>query len=145
VSAGQFLYPQTRRSVSPMALAGFAVATLFLAGAIHISTILLVPEVAQSDGWSRLAGFAGEGKFAEVPTDGSNAAGVTGLDPLFLNGACGIDLSDNPAAISLEASGLFWSLALYDAQGTITFSLKTAPRARAGCGCLSPPQSRMPI
>jgi uncharacterized membrane protein len=123
MSAGQFLYPEMRRGLSLVALAGFVVATLFLAGAIHITTILLVPEVAGSDGWSRLAQFAGEGKFVEVPTDGSNAAGVTGLDPLFLNGACGIDVGDNPAAISLDAGGLFWSLALYDPQGTITFSL----------------------
>jgi uncharacterized membrane protein len=132
MSADHFLYPELRRGLSLTAMAGFLVATLFLAGAIHITTILLVPQVAESDGWSRLAQFAGEGKFVEVPTDGSNTSGVTGLDPLFLNGACGIDLGDNPAAISLDASGLFWSLALYDPQGTITFSLndRTATEGR---------------
>jgi uncharacterized membrane protein len=115
-----------------MAIAAFVVGTLCLAGAVHISTILLVPEVAEADGWSRLAAVAGERKFAEIRDGGSGAGAVPGLDPMFLNGACSIDLSENPAAISLEARGLFWSLALYDPQGTITFSLndRTATEGR---------------
>ena len=39
---------------------------LLLAGAIHISTILLVPRFAETDGWSRLAPLAGTDRFREI-------------------------------------------------------------------------------
>jgi uncharacterized membrane protein len=48
---------------------------------------------------------------------------VPGLDPLFVNGACRIRLHDAPAAVTTGADERFWSLALYDPQGTIIFSL----------------------
>jgi hypothetical protein len=77
------------------AVAIFVAATLFLSGAVHICTILLIPMVAETDGWSRLAAFAGEDEFVEVraPAPGPAAAGaapatVAGLDPLFVTGAC---------------------------------------------------------
>ena len=102
----------------------FAAATLMLAGAVHICAILLVPAVARADGWSRLLAFAGEARFAEAPLKGAAHEGVLGLDPLFVTGACRILLGEGAAAdLSMEATGRFWSLALYDPDGTIIFSL----------------------
>ena len=45
--------------------ATFVAGTLLAAGAIHICVILLVPMLAKSDGWSRLAPFAGVNSFSE--------------------------------------------------------------------------------
>jgi len=104
-------------------LAAFVVGVLFLAGAIHVSTILLVPTLARSDGWSRLAASAGADEFAEIRVTGAQAANLVGLDPLFVNGACRLRLGDTPAGIAVEARDRFWSLALYDPQGIIIFSL----------------------
>jgi uncharacterized membrane protein len=101
----------------------FLVGTVLLAGAIHICTILLVPSFAQSDGWSRLAAMAGEDHFAAVPTLSAESDGVAGLDPLFVNGACRLRLGAAPAGITVEARDRLWSLALYNPQGTIIFSL----------------------
>ena len=42
-------------------LATFLGGVLFLAGAIHILAILLVPALAERDGWSRLVAFGGTG------------------------------------------------------------------------------------
>jgi uncharacterized membrane protein len=104
-------------------IAAFLIGILFLAGAIHISTILLVPALARNDGWSRLVALAGVDEFAEIRVTGAEAASVVGLDPLFVNGACRLKLADAPAGIAVEAPDRFWSLALYDPQGTIIFSL----------------------
>ena len=76
----------------------------------------------KADGWSRLAPFAGEDRFTEIPVADAEA-GVAGLDPLFVNGACRLDLADAPAGITVEARDRFWSLALYDPTGAIIFSL----------------------
>jgi uncharacterized membrane protein len=103
--------------------AAFIAGVLLLAGAVHICTILLVPAVAQNDGWSRLAAVAGSEGFTEIRVTGARAANVVGLDPLFVNGACRLELAEAPAALAVEAGESFWSLALYDRQGTIVFSL----------------------
>jgi uncharacterized membrane protein len=116
---------------------------LFLAGTVHICTILLVPAMASSDGWSRLSAFAGESRFTEVPLAGGAGPTVVGLDPLFVNGACRVDLSESPAAITVEARDRFWSLALYDPKGTIIFSLndRTAVEGRLDMVVVNPAQN----
>ena len=123
--------------------AAFLVGTLFLAGTVHICTILLVPAMASSDGWSRLAAFAGEGRFSEVPLVGGAGPRVVGLDPLFVNGACRVQLGESPAAVTVEARDRFWSLALYDPQGTIIFSLndRTAVEGRLDMVVVNPTQN----
>jgi uncharacterized membrane protein len=121
----------------------FVVGTALLAGAIHIIVILLVPYLAQADGWSRLAAYAGDNAFAELPADGSTEERVAGLDPLFINGACRLSLADTPAAITVDARDRFWSVALYDPQGTIIFSLndRTAVQGRLDMIVLNPFQN----
>jgi uncharacterized membrane protein len=123
--------------------AAFITGVLLLAGAVHISAILLVPAVAQNDGWSRLAAVAGAEGFAEIRVTGSRAANVIGLDPLFVNGACRLELAGAPAALAVEAGESFWSLALYDRQGTIVFSLndRTALEGRLDMLVVTPAQS----
>ena len=120
----------------------FVVATLLLAGAVHICTILLIPVLATSDGWSRLDALAGEEQFAETVAE-EPGAGVPGLDPLFVNGACRIRLQEAPAAITTGADDRFWSLALYDPQGTIIFSLndRTAVDGRLDMLVVNPAQN----
>jgi len=125
------------------AIAGVIVAVALLAGAIHIAAILLVPEVARADGWSRLVRFAGEEQFTEVPVVSRNRDGVLGLDPLFVNGACRLNLAEEPAGVTIEASERFWSVALYDPDGIIVFSLndRTAVDGRLDMTVVNPAQS----
>ena len=134
------LLPQRRVPVgAPLA---FLTGILLLAGTIHIGTILLVPAVAKSDGWSRLAAFAGQDRFAEIPVVGAGET-VAGLDPLFVNGACRVQLGESPAGITVEARDRFWSLALYDRRGTIIFSLndRTAVDGRLDMMVVNPTQN----
>src|SRR5688500_12462405 len=82
--------------------AAFLVGTFMLAGAVHIATVLLVPSLAEADGWSRLAPLAGEDRFAEISPRSAGTGGVGGLDPLFVNGACRVRLGDAPAGLALD-------------------------------------------
>ena len=101
------------------------------AGAIHIGAILLVPCFAEGDGWSRLAA-ASPATTASPKFPSSAEGGVAGLDPLFVNGACRLDLGEAPAGITVDARDRFWSVALYDPSGAILFSLndRTAVEGR---------------
>lgn len=138
-----FLRRGSRRRLPVGRPLAFLAGILLLAGTIHICAILLVPAVAKEDGWSRLAAFAGADRFAEIPLVGTASANVAGLDPLFVNGACRVQLGENPAAITVEARDRFWSLALYDRQGTIIFSLndRTAVDGRLDMVVVSPAQN----
>ncbi|MYZ50486.1 DUF1254 domain-containing protein [Propylenella binzhouense] len=109
-----------RRRTDGGQIAVALLAILLTAGVIHIVTILLVPRFATENGWSRLAAVAAPDGFALI---GEGEHAVPGLDPLFVHGACRLDLSAAPAAISLSSSGGFWSMALYDPRGLIVFSL----------------------
>jgi uncharacterized membrane protein len=123
--------------------AAFLVGTFLLAGAVHISTILLVPAMALADGWSRLEPLAGADRFAEITAMRAGTSGVGGLDPLFVNGACRLRLGEDPAGIAVDARDRFWSLALYDPQGTIIFSLndRTAVGGRLDMVVVNPGQN----
>lgn len=124
----QWQRPRLRLGVAVTVIIG----TALLSGVIHIVAILAVPYFAEADGWSRLVPHAGEDMFAELPAGESAQGAVPGLDPLFVNGACRLDLASTPAGITVDARDRFWSAALYDPQGTIIFSLndRTAAQGR---------------
>jgi uncharacterized membrane protein len=142
MSAGALPFARLVPGVSLGTPAAAMLAILFLAGSVHICAILLVPRFSPADGWSRLERVAGEDRFLEIDVRGGGA-GVAGLDPLFLNAACRLRLAENPAALTLEARDRFWSLALYDPQGTIIFSLndRTAAEGRLDMLVLTPAAS----
>ncbi len=118
--------------VSLGGILAFGLGVLMLAGIVHIVAILLVPVLAENDGWSRIARVAGEGSFTEVVLAQSTGDAMPGLDPLFLHGACRLHLAGGPVAIGVEESERYWSLALYDTHGTVVFSLndRTATEGR---------------
>ncbi|MGQ7794604.1 DUF1254 domain-containing protein [Faunimonas sp. B44] len=124
--------------ISPLVVS--LVAVLLVAGIVHIVTILLVPRLATANGWARLAEVAETGSFAFISDQNSH---VPGLDPLFVHGACRIDVADAPARIALSSRGGFWSMALYDPRGLIVFSLndRTAVNGRLDMLVVTPVQN----
>ena len=129
--------------VRPGDIAAFIVGIFMLAGAVHIVTIMLVPALAQRDGWSRLAPLAATDRFAEITSEGTRETGVGGLDPLFLNGACRLAVGEEPASLVVDARDRLWTLALYDPKGTIIFSLndRTAVGGRLDMIVVNPAQN----
>ncbi|WP_128292581.1 DUF1254 domain-containing protein [Afifella aestuarii] len=103
-------------------LLAWLLAIFLLAASIHIVVIFLVPRLASSDGWSKLAAVTTEAGFTLLPPDGQGPA-IAGLDPLFVHGACRISLKDAPASLSFSGPNSFWSLALYQRRGTVLFSV----------------------
>ncbi len=102
-------------------------ATLLLAGIVHIVTILLVPHYSGADGWSRAATAAVNEGWTPLASPTSSSASsqdsIPGLDPLFVHGLCKVAINEAPAILSLKAANRFWSLALHDRSGTVLFSL----------------------
>lgn len=113
-----------RRRFSLAPVVTFLLGVALLSGIVHIAVILLVPVVAKTDGWSRLTAVAESGRFAPVTAiQPEGQPLVPGLDPLFVHGACRIDISEAPAQLSFAATDNFWSLAIYDPSDIVVFSL----------------------
>jgi uncharacterized membrane protein len=112
-----------RNMPSAGTLSAGLLATLLLAGIVHIVTILFIPHYSDADGWSRAAAAAGNRGWTPLVSPASSQAALPGLDPLFVHGLCRISINEAPAILSLETANRFWSLALYDRSGTVEFSL----------------------
>ena len=119
---GRELAP-ARKMPTAGALSAGLLATLLLAGIVHIVTILLVPHYSGADGWSRAAAVAVNEGWNPLVSPASSEAAIPGLDPLFIHGLCKIAVDEAPSVLSLEAADRFWSLALYDRSATVVFSL----------------------
>ena len=100
---------------------------LLLGGIIHIAVILLVPHVASRDAWTVLGQFGAEGTFHRLPA----TAALPDLDPAMAHATCRFTLKDGPIRIRATLPGDFWSLALFDQQGSNVYSLndRTAERS----------------
>ncbi len=112
--------PETRR------LLLYGLGGLLLGGIIHIVVILLLPHVATRDAWTVLGGLGPEGAFYRL----SATAALPDLDPAMAYATCRFTLKDGPIRIRATLPDDFWSLSLFDRQGSNVYSLndRTAER-----------------
>ncbi|MBZ8133096.1 hypothetical protein CLD20_07450 [Afifella sp. IM 167] len=122
----------------------WALGVALLAAAVHIVVIFMVPRMTTSDGWWRLANASGSDGFTLLAPDGEGPA-ITGLDPLFVHGACRLSLKEAPASLSFSGPNNFWSLALYLKRGTVLFSVndRTAVDGKLDMLVVDPIQNAM--
>ncbi|MEP1206712.1 MAG: DUF1254 domain-containing protein [Rhizobiaceae bacterium] len=93
-----------------------------LAGIVHILIILLIPNYAAKDAWTKLEKVAGLWEFSVVAQPGGRNDTLPLVDPAFGTAACRYDLSDAPALVSAEGQLPFWSIAIFDRQGRNIYS-----------------------
>lgn len=89
------------------------------AGIVHIAIILLVPNYAAERLWSRVEKLGPQQAFHSL--EGTDWAMRS--DPLIRASACRFDLSNGSVHINAIGKVPFWSLAIYNRHGDITFSL----------------------
>ncbi len=87
---------------------------------VHICVVLLVPQFNELNTWKRL--IADDNKYKFAALDPNNPIVESG-DPLFHLKACRFDLDDGPVHIKAEGSAPFWSMSVYDRNGTNFYSL----------------------
>lgn len=106
------------------------------AGIVHIAIILLVPGYAAETLWQRVEKLGAPSSFHSL--EGANWA--VRSDPLIRSAACRFDLTDGPVHISAIGKVPFWSLAIYNHKGDITFSLNDQVSAATDLLIVSPLQ-----
>ena len=93
-----------------------------LGGIIHIVVILTLPALAEDTIWTRIAALNAQNKMVILPQAVPGAPNPLGLDPDVAYGVCQIDLNAGPAYLSGIMPDAFWSVALFNKQGIITYS-----------------------
>ena len=95
----------------------WALGALFLAGVVHIVTVLGVPRFAVNDPWREIGGIVGDGAFTRLPRPAPGVKTRPGLDPAMTHAACRFSLDKGPMRIRAETTDGYWSLSLYDRRG----------------------------
>jgi uncharacterized membrane protein len=95
---------------------------LLLGGVIHIVVILTLPLLAEETAWTRIEALEADNRVLVLPRIGPGDPNPLHLDPELSYGVCRLDLSDGPAYLSGTLPDAFWSLAIFNTSGVVTYS-----------------------
>ncbi|WP_157959611.1 DUF1254 domain-containing protein [Devosia submarina] len=95
---------------------------VILGGIIHIIVILSLPALAEENLWTRLSTLEAQNRMLILPPVTTGQPNPLGLDPELIYGVCQIDLSEGPAYVSGLLPDAFWSVALFNESGVVTYS-----------------------
>lgn len=97
-------------------------AGVVLGGVIHIVVILTLPQLAEQSVWRRVAHLDADNQMVILPPVQAGEPNPLGLDPELVYGLCRVNLADGPAYVSGLLPDAFWSVALFDPSGIVTYS-----------------------
>ncbi|MBU1336607.1 MAG: hypothetical protein KJ944_00990 [Alphaproteobacteria bacterium] len=93
-----------------------------LGGIIHIVVILTLPALAEQSLWTRVAEVEADNRMVILPPVQAGEPNPLGLDPELVYGLCRVDLAQGPAYVSGILPDAFWSVALFNQSGIVTYS-----------------------
>lgn len=88
-----------------IALTLWTLATLVIAGLVHLGTILAMPSLSPADAWSRLAALAPMGTLHVLERAEPGREALRLNDPATIVGVCRYDLADGPMRLRVPVSG----------------------------------------
>jgi uncharacterized membrane protein len=86
---------------------------LLLGGIVHLSTVLLLPRLAQQDAYSRLAAVSPVNSVVPIPPPAPGKAIMPFMDPAFAAAVCRYDLGNGPLKFSVPISLAYTSVSFY--------------------------------
>ena len=95
---------------------------VLLGGIIHLITILTLPLLAEETTWTRMARLEAENRMVVLPRVTRNEANPFNLDPELSYAVCRVNLADGPAYLNGVLPDAFWSVAIYNTNGVVTYA-----------------------
>lgn len=93
-----------------------------LGGIIHILVILTLPALAKETVWTRIKALGATNRMLVLPKVEPGQPNPLGLDPDLAYAVCQVDLSQGPAYMSGMMPDAFWSVAIFNQAGIVTYS-----------------------
>ncbi len=118
------------------------IAGIVLAGIVHITIILLIPQFGTKDAWAVIARSMDPWRFSGLSENQPALAQLSDLDPQFKVGACRFDLADGGLRIRTSGNARYWSASVFDRGGTNVYNLnnRTAIQGRLELVIVNPEQ-----
>lgn len=95
---------------------------VLLGGLIHLVVILSLPLLAEETTATRLEALAAKNRMLILPPVVAGEPNPLQLDPELIYGVCEVDLAQGPAYLSGILPDAFWSVAIFDTAGHVTYS-----------------------
>jgi uncharacterized membrane protein len=123
----------------------WALAGLLLGAIVHLVVILMVPAVAERDVWAKISALDAVEQIRLIPSPVAGGPNSFDLDPSLLHAVCQLDLTDGPGELEGELPASFWSIAVYQPNGTIVYSTtnRAASGRRVNLGIFNPALTRL--
>ena len=96
---------------------------LILAGIVHISVILLIPNYGSRDAWNIISKKNDMWIFSVLSTEIDEAETLEDTDPYIKMGACTFDLDEAGLRLIGKKTTGFWSVSVFDQGGSVIYSL----------------------
>lgn len=87
---------------------------LFLAGIIHVVSVLVLPVFATGNAWNRLARYGSYNHIHILPAATPFGEAIADMDPNLEYAICRFDLAEGPLRITADIPLGYWSVAIYD-------------------------------
>lgn len=100
----------------------YIIGGVLLGLAIHLVVILTLPQLAANNVATRLAALGQLNKAVLLAPIAPGAPNPLRLDPNLSYAMCRLDLKAGPGEVSGTLPVSFWSVAVYDASGTVLYS-----------------------
>jgi len=100
----------------------YVLAGLLLGLTIHLVVILILPSFAERDVYARIAELDTLDKITVLPPVVAGEDNPLRLDPELIYAVCQINLANAPGVVSGVLPDAFWSVAVFDHRGVVTYS-----------------------
>ena len=106
-------------------------AGLVLAGIVHIVSVLVMPQFAERDAYSRLSAVASINMVAQIDDPTPFGAVLPASDPAFVAAVCLYDLSDGPLKLRVPTTEDYTSISFYTRQGLAFYAINDRSAGRS--------------
>ena len=106
------------------------IAGTLLGGIVHLGAVLVLPNTATQDAYSRLTPIAPVNTVVAVPAPSPQSAVIPFLDPAFATAVCRYDLSKNSLKLAVPVNPAYTSVSFYTRRGVAYYSLNDRAAGR---------------
>ena len=97
-------------------------AAIVLGLILHLAVILALPAFASQTTWSRIEALGPANHVVVLPPVAAGAPNPLHLDPELAYAVCRVNLAQSPGVVSGVLPNAFWSLAIFNKAGDVTYS-----------------------